>query len=558
MQPVSSTSTIHDNALPTGYQLEEYRIQAILSHKEFSVTYLANDTQQDMQVVIKEFLPNELTVRKDDYTLQPKSKQDADNFAWGLEQFVKESRILASLDHPNIVHIQRFFRANNTAYFVMDYEQGQSLAELFKEDEIASEEELMAMLPPLLDGLRFVHKAKYLHRNIKPSNIYLRDEDQSPVLIGFGAVHYDMGDSNIAATLTPGYASFEQYQTKGNQGAWTDIYALGAVLYRLISGTTPTETTARIDAIVYEKPDPLMLAVEIGGEDYSEELLEAIDWALEIRETDRPQTVKEWAKAIPREFLTPSMSSSNLFKRAFSWILFIVIVAIFLGGGYFFYTKWQASEKTSTAQESTKPKQQALVDTSSVRETKEPSVKVQPQPRHTEEDLSTRYTEPLVELQPDMLPSVQPKTELQLLPKEQPLPSVQPKTELQPLPEEQPVEQPFVQVEPEQFIQDYYTAISNQQYETTWKMLSRRFKGRFHCCNSDGSYKMDSYLKWWGTINKVEVLTMKVLEQNNETATVKAKLRYFFIKRKVRVVTDTHTFILVTDTENNWLIEEQR
>ncbi|MDM8557872.1 hypothetical protein [Candidatus Parabeggiatoa sp. HSG14] len=123
-------------------------------------------------------------------------------------------------------------------------------------------------------------------------------------------------------------------------------------------------------------------------------------------------------------------------------------------------------------------------------------------------------------------------------------------------PSEEQGEQTGISIEPGQFIQDYYTAISNQQYEKTWLMLSNHFKDQFHCCHSDGSYKWDSYLKWWNSIQKVETLSVKVKVSNEDSNIVRAKLRYFF-KKKGRVVDDAHTFKLVADTENGWLIDEQ-
>ncbi|RKZ58870.1 MAG: hypothetical protein DRR08_15295 [Candidatus Parabeggiatoa sp. nov. 2] len=171
------------NALPTGYRLNDYQIQKVLGDGGFGITYLANDTQLNAPVAIKEYLPNEIAVREGNSTVQPKSQKDTENFAWGLERFLEEAHILAQFKHPNIVRVLRFFQANNTAYIVMEYEQGQSLANLIKDGETATENEITRILPPLLDGLAVVHNAGYLHRDIKPANIYLRTADNSPVLI---------------------------------------------------------------------------------------------------------------------------------------------------------------------------------------------------------------------------------------------------------------------------------------------------------------------------------------------------------------------------------------
>lgn len=307
---------------------------------------------------IKEYLPNELAVRDGDYTVQAKSQNDVENFRWGLERFIKEARILAQLRHPNIVRVLRFFEAHHTAYIVMEYEEGQSLARLIKDGDTATEEEIMTILPPLLDGLEVVHQAGYLHRDIKPANIYMRTSDNSPVLIDFGAARYDVGSRSrtLTAIVTPGYAPFEQYETKGNQqGAWTDIYALGAVLYKLIGGKTPIESPERIGSIVRRNPDPLTSAIEIGRGFYSPHLLEAIDWALKINEKDRPQNIGEWRdkllkKPAPPPFPPPEPPPKG-WKPSVVIGTIAILLLIIVGGMYFF----MSSQPTGNVSSNIKP-----------------------------------------------------------------------------------------------------------------------------------------------------------------------------------------------------------
>jgi serine/threonine protein kinase len=531
---------ISTNALPKGSQLETYQIQSVLNQGELSITYLANETDGNTQVVIKEYFPNRIAIRQEDYTLQ---SEKTDDFTSGLKEFIKNARILTQLEHPNIVRCQRFFETNSTAYVVMDYEKGQNLAELFKADETATEEEIMAILPPLLAGLETIHKADYLHRNIKPENITLRDKDKSPVLLGLTFTNSDRDNHRIASTITPGYAPFEEYQSKGDLGTWTDVYALGAVLYRLISGKTPIEASERIDAIVYEQPDPLPSAVEIAGSHYSEEFLDAIDWALEIRETDRPQTVAELAKVIISEESAPSKKFIFPFKRAGLLIIAIVVLVIVmgLGIGYLLTDKAQPkklSESTPTISKEAEKKQVAQLPPQTIEEVKAPETQpTQPEERQTmpfltELPLEKQHIEQQIE---------KPQIEKPQIEK----PQIQQSTALHK--QEQSV------IQPEQFIRDYYAGISNQQYEKTWLMLSRHFKDQHHCCNEDGSYKQSDYFKWWKTIKAVEVLKMTVLEQSDNTASIKATLRYF--KRRGRIVDEKKTFKMIKNDKNQWVIE---
>ncbi len=249
-----SSTGVNHNALPTGHYLNEYRIDEVLGDGGFGITYLAWDTNLNCHVALKEFLPNDIAVRSgDNLSIHPKSTGDKTSFNWGLSCFIQEAKTLAQFNHPNIVRVRRFFESLNTAYIVMDYEEGKSLDALLNSGETADEGEIRQLLEPLLDGLEIVHDGNCLHRDIKPGNIYIRDKDNSPVLLDFGSARYDVSSRSrsITAIVTPGYAPFEQYESQGaTQGAWTDIYSLGAVLYRLISTQVPVEATERIGAIV--------------------------------------------------------------------------------------------------------------------------------------------------------------------------------------------------------------------------------------------------------------------------------------------------------------------
>jgi len=332
------------NVLPTGDQLQEYRILSVLGHGGFGITYLAQDTKLNLRVAIKEYFPTDLAVREESYSVQPKFQKYTKNFVWGLKRFLKEGQALATFQHPSIVRALRYFEAHNTAYIVMEYEQGQSLSNALKNGSTFTESEIMTILPPLLSGLQAVHEMGFLHRDIKPGNIYLRDKDNTPVLLDFGAARYALGNlsRSITALVTPGYTPFEQYQTKGPLGPWTDIYAVGAVLYRAISGQKPVEAPARINVVkLNNEKDPLEPITKIGRRKYSKRLLQGIDWALQISEKDRPQNVKEWADAmLPKSVRFASKQTQpKIFIKHINgwWILLGVIVGTGFNIGYFIY-----------------------------------------------------------------------------------------------------------------------------------------------------------------------------------------------------------------------------
>ena len=303
-----------NNALPIGYRLENYQIQRVLGEDSLGITYLAQAIQQHTLVAIKEYLPKELAVRESPNTIQV-IPWEADNFAWGLKRFIKEAQnlILAQFRHPNLVPILHSFQAHDTFYVVMGYEQGPNLADVLQAGNIPTQAELMQLLSALLAGLETLHQKGYLHRDIKPTTIFLAEPK---LLLNFGAVRYALSNhcQNMTTIVTPGYTAFEQYQTDSNlQGAWTDIYSLGAVLYRIVSGKEPPEATERIVALMRNKPDPLTAAVETGAGNYHHHFLAAIDWALTINEPNRPPNVEAWRNKLfnkqPHLQSTPSGSA---------------------------------------------------------------------------------------------------------------------------------------------------------------------------------------------------------------------------------------------------------
>ena len=280
-----------DLALPPEYSLLEYRIESTLGVGGFGLTYLATDANLNLRVAIKEYLPGDLAQRDADHSVRPKSDGELDTFQWGLDRFLDESRTLASFRHPNIVRVMRFFQANRTAYMVMEFVAGQALSDWVKSRRPLNDASVRSILTPVLEGLGVVHAAGYLHRDIKPGNIFMR-EDGSPVLLDFGSARHT-GGQELTAIVTPGYAPLEQYHTQGKQGPWSDLYALGGVLYWLVTGNKPMDAVARV------REDPMTPAIRAGDASrFSPELLTAIDWMLVPPEDHRPQSVAEVLAAL--------------------------------------------------------------------------------------------------------------------------------------------------------------------------------------------------------------------------------------------------------------------
>ncbi|MBI3770021.1 MAG: serine/threonine protein kinase [Deltaproteobacteria bacterium] len=283
--------TEHRGTLPPGYELEEYRVESVLGRGGFGVTYLAHDSRLDQQVAIKEYLPCQFAVREVDSTVVPRSTADEAEFHRFLDRFLREARTLAKLRHPNIVRVLRYFEGLGTAYMVMEYERGKSLGQILRELTAPADSAwICGWLLPLLDGLAAVHAANFLHRDVKPDNIFVRT-DGTPLLLDFGAARSVAGESSGLTTVyTAGYAPIEQYSPDGKQGPWTDIYGMAAVLYRIITGKPPIEAPLR------SQNDALVPAVRAGTGRYDARLLAPIDWALRVDERARPQSVAEWRR----------------------------------------------------------------------------------------------------------------------------------------------------------------------------------------------------------------------------------------------------------------------
>ena len=293
----------HFHALPAGYKLNEYRIERVLGSGGFGITYCAWDENLNKPVAIKEYLPD-FAVRAEGASVRPKSGGDSGDYQWGLERFLDEAQTLARFAHPHLNQVHRFFEAHGTAYLVLDCIDGETLGQMLYREGRLSEAPLRRLLGELLSGLEEVHRAGYVHRDVKPGNIMLR-ADGSAVLLDFGAARQAIGAKSkpITAILTPGYAPSEQYdQNADDVGAWSDIYALGMVAYRCVSGIGESGLIDAVTRSRFERKGELEKdikpAVVVGKGRYADALLTAIDWAIKVYETERPQSVAAMQAAI--------------------------------------------------------------------------------------------------------------------------------------------------------------------------------------------------------------------------------------------------------------------
>jgi len=265
----------------------------VLAAGGFSFVYLAHD-ENDAPVAIKEYLPATLALRTNGSSGTRLPEADRGSFHAGMKCFFEEGRSLAHLAHPNVVRVLNFFRANETVYLVMRYERGRTLQEHIQAHRGALEEPwLRSTFAQLLNGLREVHSNKLLHLDIKPGNVYVRN-DGSPLLIDFGAARQQFSAEGLKLppSYTPGFAAPEQHEGSAPLGPWTDIYAVGATLYACLAAGEPQPADARI------KEDKLVPARRAWQGKYSTQLLDTVDWCLKLSHLDRPQSVFALQKAL--------------------------------------------------------------------------------------------------------------------------------------------------------------------------------------------------------------------------------------------------------------------
>ncbi len=294
------TALMSARALATGHEILWYTIREVLGQGGFGITYLAHDRNLDRQVAIKEYLPTPFAYRHQDLTVKPLTGDHNDNYAWGLDSFLKEAQTLAKFGHDNIVRVHSVFEENNTAYMVMEYELGDNLDFIYKNhSEVLDQGFFERTFFPIFDGLEQIHAFGFIHRDIKPANIYIR-ENGTPVLIDFGSARQtsQQQTGEMTTLVSKGYTPLEQYSANyGEQGPWTDIYALAATLYEGITGQKPDESLSRSACMLRRKPDLVQRLAAQNHPGFDQRFLDAMISGLALEPEGRPANLSDWMSA---------------------------------------------------------------------------------------------------------------------------------------------------------------------------------------------------------------------------------------------------------------------
>ena len=274
------------HALAPGHELDDYRIDTLLASGPFGLTYLAHDARIDTRVVIREYLPIAIAARGRGDVVEPLFPREGDLLRQAVAGFIERSRQLAAVRHVNVLRVARLFEANNTAYAVSEYEPGMTLLDWRARIGRPPQAALARVLGSALDGLAAMHGAGLVHLDLRPSKLRLRADGTALIVGSAGAAqHTPSGrDRDAMLQVTLGYSPLEIYYSTGKRGPWSDLYALAAIAYWLLTEEKPHEAPARLldDAL-----PKLAESDDLAG-GYSRDFLAALDWALQLRPEDRP------------------------------------------------------------------------------------------------------------------------------------------------------------------------------------------------------------------------------------------------------------------------------
>jgi len=306
LEAVRAPAALPGHILPPGTQLREYEIKALIGESACSIVYLGWDHALQRRVAVKEYMPAALAGRLPGSTnVVVGSDRQLDAVKAGMRAFLNEARVLARFDHPALVKIYRFWEENGTAYVVMPYYEGPTLKTTLAElGHVPSENELRAWLKPILNGVSLLHEGGVWHQNIGPDEILMTPF--GPVLLGFSAATHaiEAMRHTPAAALKPGYAAIEQYGSAAGttRGPWTDLYALGALIYAAITGTDPPPAA---DRLTDDRMRPLAV---VAAALYSDRFLAAVDAAMAVQPRRRPTEHAEF-RALMGDIEAPEVAS---------------------------------------------------------------------------------------------------------------------------------------------------------------------------------------------------------------------------------------------------------
>lgn len=284
-------------ALPAGHIVNHYRIVRVIGRGGFGITYAAEDIHTSTEIAIKELLPSSIATRAANYNVVAQSSSLQKDFQWSIRSFILEAQTLTKFHHPHLVRMLEYFEQNGTAYMVMPYIKGNDLKTRVQKNGPLPVAQALPLLHSLMSALACIHQAGILHRDVKPENIILREPDNQPILLDFGASRNLVSTQSQAMTsiISPGYAPIEQYSTDAQyQGPWSDIYALASSLYFALSGIAPPEAPDRSNAIRHGRPDPCTPLHLIRRCKVSQPVSYAIMHGMQLSERDRPQTIQAW------------------------------------------------------------------------------------------------------------------------------------------------------------------------------------------------------------------------------------------------------------------------
>jgi serine/threonine protein kinase len=295
-----------EHGLPVGTRLADFEITGIIGEGGFGIVYLAIDHSLRRTVAIKEYMPGSLAARGADQRITVRSKRHQETFDTGLKSFINEARLLAQFDHPALIKVYRFWEQNNTAYMTMRYYEGQTLKNIIRNDpSLVTEAWLKRMLKPILEALEALYSVRILHRDISPDNIMIQTNGEA-VLLDFGSARQIIGKTNaLTVILKPGYAPIEQYADDSSmqQGPWTDIYSLSAVVYSAIVKKPPPTSVARM---LKDPLEPLENSAHAG---FSNAFLSAINKGLCVTPEGRPQSIEEFRRLLGIDPFAPASAN---------------------------------------------------------------------------------------------------------------------------------------------------------------------------------------------------------------------------------------------------------